>query len=458
VVSEEILNAFRTGSLVLDCVQITLTQRSTTEPKVYTGKGEIRLDDDEHLTFKLYVVDQQNIEFDTHLREMMSGVAGEVHGEETYYDLSVKDLAGHVWTSERLHRQTFTGVEGDTIVKGALRYIKTDTESRLERHFVSVETFKPLDFPSRVARVFSPVPVESDFELSSVAFKVRMERDRFLITATAADAFDEDYYLRIVEALKFVTAKPVQPRIVKYTNGNTTSWYLLSVSKTNPRIQQFPPLSPTSWAFAGRSIDLFCRYLEYIENAKTREQWHPMTFFLDNAAQATGGSWQSWGAGLGMAIEGLLTIIPVERDEAEVSANRALRDWVVEQVAKDERYASFAPRVQGLLGPLFSVGPQDRLQHLVDTNVIDKGLKSAWRDLRNSSVHPDAATLTQGLGEDPQKQFRLISCATALMYQVVFHIIGYSQTYTDYATLGFPEREVRVEIEGVIQESAPSDS
>lgn len=438
---EDLSNAYRQGTLVIDCVTMKLTQRGTDTPIIYEGKGLITQIDNDHLNYKLFATHAKNIDPGAEMMRMFNGTSGKVIEADQYYDLTANDVHGQVWTSEHIQPNSIWPQDDLPVLHGGLRYISAATTSRIPHNSVSIECFKALDFPTRFGRQIARAPVEDTFKVGSIEFSTRQSDEGFQISAVSDQPLDENYYLRIIEALKFVTARPVLPRIITHVTGDKATVYFSAASPTNPRMQQFQPLSPNSWAYARDSKALFGCYLRFITTGHTGEYWHHLTFFLDNAAQATGGSVHSWAAGLGVAVEGLLSLIDVPANETNAKDLKDFGDWLIGQIRASEAHSSFETRMAGMVSSMGRLGPKDRMQVLIDKGVIDAPLRKAWNELRNANVHPDASALNQNPNTDLQPLYDRICKTSVLMYQIVFHLIGYEGQYTNYGVHGFPEAQ-----------------
>jgi hypothetical protein len=58
--------------------------------------------------------------------------------------------------------------------------------------------------------------------------------------------------------------------------------------------------------------------------------------------------------------------------------------------------------------------------------------------LRNPSVHAEGQNVRDITAADVQKWYDDIGAVTVLMYHLTFHLIGYSESYTDYSKRGWP--------------------
>ncbi|WOH75727.1 hypothetical protein RX330_11925 [Bradyrhizobium sp. NDS-1] len=141
---------------------------------------------------------------------------------------------------------------------------------------------------------------------------------------------------------------------------------------------------------------------------------------------------------LGVTVEGLANLLPLEKRAPLDQALIDLRDAVlklVEELAPADRVKK---RIQGLLGQLNNVRATDRLQPLVDNGHLAVSCLDAWKELRNKAVHPNSSKL-EGLDhEQLQALIDLINRVCVCMYQITFALIGYQGAYSNYAAKRFP--------------------
>ena len=85
---------------------------------------------------------------------------------------------------------------------------------------------------------------------------------------------------------------------------------------------------------------------------------------------------------------------------------------------------------------------KDRLSPLMETKEVTPAYVKAWNDLRKKFVHPKAKDLVAFSDEKLQQLIDLLYKVTALMYEIIFHLIGYRGPYPDYGTDGWPTRRI----------------
>jgi hypothetical protein len=119
------------------------------------------------------------------------------------------------------------------------------------------------------------------------------------------------------------------------------------------------------------------------------------------------------------------------RRPAERQIQSLLR-WIGDWSGSDE----LKQRASGAIANLGQTRAGDILRSLVKKGVITKQQFDAWQKLRNRSAHE-----YQMLRGNPNQLRELLPLVQVLFYRLVFHIIGYRGSYTDYSSPQWPTRE-----------------
>ena len=212
-------------------------------------------------------------------------------------------------------------------------------------------------------------------------------------------------------------------------------------------IQLGPPISRGSAAFHDKSWDLFETYLVFVIRKTRFGNWNSCTGYLHMAQEASANSLDAWAVGLGVAVEGLSSLIDMGQDKAEKKKRKAeeerlkkLQDLIVKQVSSRKRLKAFTERIKNLVAGLTSVRAIDRMKWLADHGGADPAQIKAWQKLRNRGVHPATNGDVDVASLDFQQRIDELHRVTVLLYHIVFHVIGYRGAYTDYATRNFPAK------------------
>jgi hypothetical protein len=91
------------------------------------------------------------------------------------------------------------------------------------------------------------------------------------------------------------------------------------------------------------------------------------------------------------------------------------------------------PRIIGFLSNIRGeIRAKDILNELVKNDEIASKQLNYWNKLRNSSTHGD------NLNMEFQELFNLCSANLVLYYNLIFILINYTGSYSDYSTYGYP--------------------
>lgn len=110
------VGAYINGKLVLHYRRITLTQRHSANPIVFTGPGHVDLENGQlrYVVYHVCVSDEAT----RHMAVSFSGQAGELINQDSLFDFEGQDTSGKVWTAEGVdtsggsYRNEFCVVEG----------------------------------------------------------------------------------------------------------------------------------------------------------------------------------------------------------------------------------------------------------------------------------------------------------------------------------------------------------
>lgn len=436
---DEAIRSFKLGALELDCIDMTLTQCATDTPIVVNGKGYIRQDADGQLEFKQYTWPSSTDDAIKRFNESCGDLPGKLFDPGRYYDLRAIDFNGQVWTAEHIMFHEKSHFSGEAIISGQLRSLRLQEPRKSLPPKLIIHLYDKLLFPSRMGGLVKKAPITSTHQIAGREFEFVQEPDCASVTVSSPTAFSPFFYLRVVEALTFVTAQNIGIRALVEEQADCRTLDLISPLPAASKVRMFPPLSLNSWMLPNSGVEIFRCYLEYVNDDARGDYWHHMTYFVHNAAEGSAGSVDSWAIGLSVAVEGLASLIPLEISAEERNRLKLMGKCVRTRLAEDGRFSDLEDRLNGLVGSMSQVRPQDRLHHLSATGQLKASDIKIWSSLRNRHVHPKASDLHRGKDRDFQSLFDEIGATTTLMYQIIFHLIGYSGAYTDYGTKGYPD-------------------
>jgi hypothetical protein len=429
---EESIEAFKNNRLEIDCVDMTLRQVNEDNPIVYRGKGTIRQTVDGKVSFKLFVNRTENNDKFVDLKRFFAAKSGEILPEDNYYSLSATAFDRTVWGAGRLLIHAAWPVDGEPIVTGDLSTVSTEWEMSEPSHYLRLHFLEAADIPCVVDTY--------KFSAGACDFEVRSEHYEFTIEATSKQALDAYFQTRIQEALRFLLAKSVTWRIMLRQDGLKRRLELASTTPRAAKTRLDPPIGAPSHSHIEDSWRLFSNYLTYVIKNSRRFDWHVCSYHLHNACEASANSLDAWAVGLSVAVEGIASLIQVEKSNDELEELAKLQEYVLKHINLHESYGKYSSRLKGLLNMMMNVRVQDRLRRLEEQGYVGEGAIDAWSSLRNRHVHPDESELRSMEPEYLQRLFDRINKVTVLMYNVVFALIDYEGTYTDYGSRNYPTR------------------
>lgn len=431
---DRIISDFKQRKLHIDFLEMSLVQNKPGKQVIsYKGKGYVQQTDDDVLTFKLYASETTSTDFAASFNSLNKVKSGELYSDDSYYTLIGIAADGAPWKAEHiLPNCDWHGQHANPIVHGKLSFI-TGGELLPAPKSLAMHFFEKADLPVLIREV--------KFTAADCEFDVENSDDSFVVRAKSDTPLPEHFAMRIEEALRFLLAQSIRPRAIVQPR----SIVLTSTTLKSPVVRLGPPISRGSAAFHDKSWDLFGTYLVFVIRKTKFENWHPCTGYLHAAHEASANSLDAWTIGLGVAVEGLASLIDIEQDKAEKEKRKVekerlkkLQSFIVKQVSGRARLKAFTERIRGLVAGLTSVRAIDRMKWLADHGGVDPAHVEAWRKLRNRGVHPATKGDVDVASLDFQKMIDELHRVTVLLYHIVFHVIGYHGPYTDYATRNFP--------------------
>lgn len=436
---------FLRQSFRLDCPSLKLSPESSINPgRAYNGPGCIYLNEAGHFEVKLY---PPEVILQT---EWYSSIprwkAGEVIDKKYSYKLSGRDIRNRIWEGEGILLDIDSG-PGGTLIFGKARHVFYKEDLDFEVNYLKIYYGAPISFSANTyVRTEATVGDQSrgmrqrlslaKFVSCDIEFEV--EEDDGVVTLTAksqALAFDDKLVHRVVDSFAFVT-------------GNLTPWSILEVGKEKQIMTRFqahkiedepskigPPIAVSR---AGNEIWLlFEKFLSY--GIKNPEQvHHPLGRFTGAVLDCGTSGLEVRALVLSVSVESLLAMCFSEfKHNIDLKSTiQSAKELIKSAIAFD---GTFKERLLGLINSMNNPRAVDLLFQLRNRQLLDPTLVRTYLKLRNKSAH--------GVGIDWAKvQSYLNQCGAVLVlfYQLIFLRIGYTGSYTDYGTNGYPLKKFEV--------------
>ena len=319
------------------------------------------------------------------------------------------------------------------------------TTSGLKLHY-----FEDMDFPCNAPTSFycdtgdgieSSGSANDHVKLSSAGCDIVIHRGDGFVTASVETGavVPPELETRITEALQFVLARSLWCRAVECRVGSDRTTKLISARRLSADTRLPEPVKLATVAGHQDVWKLFDAYFRHIL-PHSRPGWHPCAIPLYSACEASANSIEAYALGLAVAVEGMTKALFAKsgrRDPGYKTVIGELCAYVDKwsPTCHPELVDELRRRFEGFRSQLLDVRAIDKMYALARDGVIEERYIKAWKGLRDQSAHA---------GEPGSRSYQelvdRIMTAAVLMYEMVFHAIGYNGRYTDYSTRGFPAR------------------
>lgn len=425
---EKVIDDFRQRKLQIDFLEMELIQNKPgPNAVVYRGAGYVRQTEDDVLTFRLYANEVINIDLKKSFDVWQAVTPGRLYDETDYYTLKGLASDGTSWTAEQvLPHADWLASHRKPVAHGRLRSCIRSHERATPRA-LALYFFEKADLPCMIPK--------TSVLAQGCTFEIEYDDDIFAVRVKSEQPLPEYFDTRIEEALRFLLAQSVQTRV--RAQGRQLELY--SGIARSARTALGPPISRGSSAFMDNSWQLFDCYLDHIIRETRAAYWNPISNHVHNALEASSNSVDAWAIGLGVAVEGTASLLAYKLPGDQKAKMKELQKFIAKQVKDSDTHKQHGERVQSLVAGLTSVRAIDKMHWLVKQGGTTETHVRAWRDLRNRNVHPTGKIDVAPL--DYQRLIDDLHAVSVLLYHIVFYIIGYKGSYTDYGAHGFPKAE-----------------
>jgi hypothetical protein len=426
--------AFRACIFELDCSTISLESTSG-DPFKVKGPGYIRQGADGGFIFRIYAAT-----FESELHPMMIAL----DRRHQPCRLSAISRGGTVMSGEDVPIVIdYTEGEEEQVAAGEIAKLVLNRSGRHDDYRLRLFFFDEFDVPlhSRFegeGRNRRQMRDGAEFEAGGIKFRVASPKGdpEMTIDAISSEPFPPLFEYRIQEALQFLTGRTIYFRTLLRDEGPHATLELIAERPSMNGAKLFPPISSgaSRSAFDRDGWRLFTAYLQYIVANTSTRHWHGISYHLYNARETSSTSIHTWAIGVSVAIEAVLSLIPAPVNEETAAENLILHTAIIDFISNSEFKASLK-RVKGLIAPLTKTGHTEKFNWLIENRLVTQEYVKIWKDVRNSYVHPKIDTDDAKLPDavEAQKSMIRVHRLEVLLYQMIFHIIGYQGPYTDFS-------------------------
>ncbi|WP_162596185.1 hypothetical protein [Methylobacterium sp. 17Sr1-1] len=442
----EIVDFIAEKNVYINCTKIRLFRNKNNNAEFFEGPGFIRCDDDGKYLFQVFST-HTNVDEIALSQEWMGVKSGEMIPEGVFFSLTARSMGGELFLATDIFPK-FDWADGSIVFAiGGLRKLDLIAEKLSDRYSMDLVYMDDVKVPSiEMSKIVTPdmerhVRNTSRFEAVGVKFLIRKYENYLLIRAISDEQLPDHFEMRVSEAIRFLTAMPHRPRIV-IEEGDTERRVTLysDPQMYRGRRMMYPPVCPYTEAWHNSAWPLFVPYLDYTVNSTKGSAVNYSSYHLDNALEASQASLDAAAIGMSVAIEGLASLVQKPFDKNQREHLEKLRDSIVSHIDGHCELRIYKDRIDNLLGMLFNTRVQDKVYYLANVHKAYASDIRAWSDVRNKFVHPKYSKSYYKGARKVHITLAQYYRETVLMYHIIFSVIGFTESFTDYATPNFPSR------------------
>lgn len=420
----------------IDCVDIEIRRFEDNQPPIFKGPGVIRGDKNGRLTYKVYNQIPVNEEIFSYLKQLRE----DNNTKETILRLFAKAYDGIEWKGGwsipalNLFQAPILLVNGDfdQLATRIKKFEGDPTLNSTELVFsdqvdipfagtVRVESFHDKE---SISTGFWRDHHEVAFEDSRILFQKSADKSRLHVTISHGKQFTPpDVENWITEALTFITARVVYPRmVIRHFKGDA----LVFIRATPKTIESgMPP--PFSYTYGLTNTDSFWEaFCAYLSKCKASQQSKDLelTIGFRELCLASKGTLQGFLISLSLYIEFCVNLI----------FNTTLKDDDKEKIEKLVQYIDawdgdniIKERAKGLLSMLCTPLLSKRLDDLIEQGVITEIHKKIWTKARPYLAHGNIIDFRK-----EEEFWRFRNYLISMVYRLIFRIIGYKGFVLNY--------------------------
>lgn len=449
--NNEFKDAYVGGSLVIDCVEIRLTQNGSETPRVYSSLGFFLASPERGVEARLVCPRNSTDAYDPIKAFMREGdyTSGVMLPDSHYYSLEAHDVAGNVWKHPAVELKREERPDA-VILTLICDRIQTEGPSEGATSYAYLVFLDMLDFPTNMVRTTTversgklhsqnirkqdSQGVVAGFQVSYNDRKsVPSERySEFVARAPEGVPAPPLFQDRLLEAIRFCTATMATPVMSETVADNVK---VIELAKSRPLNNGLvhAPLSSSEHGIDGDFYKLFECYFNYACTNACDKDFAPLSSKLGGLFTLKGVWLDTIVLLLGVAVEGVLS-------EDFFKSIGKPKKGLLEDIMKLVDMVKLAPvdqslitRVVNAVGNMKSNSAADKLHALIEVGALEEDDRKAWKRLRNASAHGTFEV-------DPEKMQRLLDDVfrlTTIIYKLVFIRIGYCGKYSNRAARGW---------------------
>lgn len=413
------LNSILSNSLIIDFIEITLTQQKENSPIIYSGPGSVSQDENGQLHFKLYHPDASPSLINW-VRGVNRSMPGKLIKSESLFRLDATDMEGNIWNSANISvEEPFSFPSVGMTIKETLLNIICNEKIRTLKGIESGTLFFAIPGEYNIPRNKNQHLPNGGviwnickMNLNGIDLEIQQEENYMTIQALNSNGeISENYGQRILEALSIALGNWLRPVCsIRRIRENSTIEIHSKTTESNHKIHI--PIYPPASTDAKSLENFLINYLSKFRDADQRffGYWRGINSvwqsgYVHNQALVTS-----------VAIEGIVKDYYLGYGMGVTSSARRSK--------KQNRKAKPGKVIE-------------TLRKMAQDGIFEEQIACDWHDLRNDSAHADTADrmITR---EGLQNYLDKIDSCLHLFHILLFHKIGYTGDYVNYSKEGHP--------------------
>jgi len=442
MLDDDEVTALASGRWVCDCLALSLQRADSNSPDC-AGPGRISQLPDGTLRFTLYAIESSHLRRST----IAPGSIGDFIPDEAYYRLTARDIGGREWISDRvLPRVAAERAHPGAVWHGELHSLTSTREftapdlTRVKSELVCT-AFHGIDGPANartVTRIEGPGRRTEEATLDTATFSARglscvleMKPSVTRLQARTRDVLPSHAEFRLLDGLRFVLATPLSWAIVQKSHRQGDSAWINGGSATKIVSSHVGPPVPFRVVSAEVKVwELLDRYLARIWELPNPEPDPISAHWLD-VLRASMGGLETLALVSSVAVEAFVReLFPGFEPHADPELDACIKDLLAALEIGKWRPGlrkRFAKSFQNMKRPRVI----DVLHGLAEQRAVAKKLVDSWDRLRHPVAHGRRAE------DQPRRMLGLVDAVITLLYQLVFHAVGYRGLCADYTRPGW---------------------
>jgi hypothetical protein len=431
------------GQLSMEFPRATLRQIAAEQgkqPAVYVGSALVTLDDDGRLILQFLTPTVLQ------LQEALAAAnvpPGEPWPRSFVYEFEGVATDGRKWKCAEFF-PNFSSGPGGTRSKSELDHLQGDFKAPTPEATVTAFYNRKADFfllpwdswPKDTIKHPLYLAMKTGLPVNGTNWKLALtgRNDWFSSHLSYAGSLPTHFGDKVVRALEYWLGVHLEPIYEDLCNAGKRTITLFS-ERLRPTRTAYPPVDHGHPDSARDSAALLALFLNRIATDASPD-WPPIVIHARTATAAMDSPLDSMALLLGVSVEGLLR--SEFADIKRVAAPEMVKDVAaaVKHIEQSTDYcADFKQRAPGSIRSLTGSGPRDKLIVLEGTGSLPVGSEKAWAKLRNKAAHPTGGS-TVSLTEI-HELYRASLSVLVLLHRLVFLLLGYKGSYTDYSSSGW---------------------